>query len=97
MNNISTISVILEQLKKKKNISNKEFVYLSGPKINKEITFYLLPEIHKNPSSWTIPNKRPQGRPIVSDVNSESYRVSKYIDFVLNPLAIRHPSYIKNT
>ena len=39
----------------------------------------------------------PPGRPIVSDCESESYRVSEYIDSFLGPLATKRPSYIKAT
>ena len=39
----------------------------------------------------------PKGRPIVSDVGSETYEISAYIDSFLQPLAQRHFSYIKNT
>ena len=39
----------------------------------------------------------PSGRQIVSDCESESYRVSEYIDLFLSPLATNHPSYIKDT
>ena len=38
----------------------------------------------------------PPGRPIVSDCSSESYRVSEYIDSFLQPIATKHPSYIKD-
>uniref|UniRef100_A0A4W3JN41 Uncharacterized protein n=1 Tax=Callorhinchus milii TaxID=7868 RepID=A0A4W3JN41_CALMI len=59
--------------------------------------FYILPKIHKNPDSWTVPGEIPPGRPIVSDCGSESYRVAEYIDSFLNPLSRKHPSYIKDT
>ena len=36
------------------------------------------------------------GRSIVSDCESESYRVSGYIDSFLSPLARNHQSYIKD-
>jgi hypothetical protein len=39
----------------------------------------------------------PAGRPIVSDCNSESYQVSKYIDHYIRPITTRHPSYIKDS
>ena len=39
----------------------------------------------------------PPGRPVVSDIDSESYRVSDYVDSFLKPLACKHPSYIKNS
>ena len=57
----------------------------------------MLPKIHKPPSEWTIPNKMPKGRPIISDCNSVSERVAEYIDNHLKLKASQHPSYIKNT
>ena len=39
----------------------------------------------------------PEGRPIVSDCGSESYRVSKFIDSYIRPISIKHPAYIKDT
>jgi hypothetical protein len=95
--NIPLIAKILEDLRDRGHISNKQLKYLAGPTECRARTFYLLPKIHKDRKSWTIPDKMPQGRPIVSDVNSESYRVSDYIDSFLNPLASKHKSYIKNT
>ena len=39
----------------------------------------------------------PEGRPICSDVDSETYRVSAYIDHFINPLANKHATYVKNS
>ena len=39
----------------------------------------------------------PEGRPIVSDCGSESYRVSDYINYFLRPISTRHRSYTKDT
>ena len=39
----------------------------------------------------------PPGRPIISDCNSESYKIAEYIDHCLAPLAVTHDSYVKNT
>src|SRR5262249_46568216 len=68
-----------------------------GPEVPRQRIFYLLPKIHKDQSKWTIPGKMPEGRPIVSDVNSESYRVSQLLDSFLTPLATKHETYLKNT
>lgn len=95
--NVGKIGRVLRKLCDKKLITDEQFQFLSGPTPYKPRTFYLLPKIHKKIDSWTIPGRMPQGRPIVSDVQSESYRISAYIDFFLNPLACKHASYIKNT
>lgn len=39
----------------------------------------------------------PPGRPIVSDCDSTTYNVARYIDHYLSPLSSLHPSYIKDT
>lgn len=39
--------------------------------------FYLLPKIHKEPEEWRLPGEIPQGRPIVSDCNSETYHTAE--------------------
>jgi len=39
----------------------------------------------------------PEGRPIVSDCGSESYRVAQYVDAFIRPISVKHPSYIKDT
>jgi hypothetical protein len=39
----------------------------------------------------------PEGRPIVSDVDSESYRICSYIDSFLTKISNKHPAYLKNT
>jgi hypothetical protein len=57
----------------------------------------MLPKIHKAADSWTLPNKMPPGRPIVSDCNSESKNVAGFIDSFFKPPAMKHPSFIKNT
>lgn len=90
------IHTILKQMHAQKIINKKQLDYLSGPSDYKQRTFYLLPKIHKNKDSWPHPNC-PAGRPIISDVDSESYRISEFIDYYINPLAALHPSYIKNT
>lgn len=44
-----------------------------------------------------IPNKIPSGRPIISDCGSESYGSAELIDYFLNPLSNKHPSYVRDT
>jgi len=91
------ISDLLAQLHTHSYISSKQRSYLE-PDLHttKSRYFYLLPKIHKPRSSWPHP-LCPAGRPIVSDVNTESSRMCEYIDYYLQPLSILHPSYIKGT
>ena len=56
----------------------------------------MLPKIHKPVDKW-LDKKIPPGRPIISDCSSETYTISEYIDHFLQPLANKHPSYIKDT
>ena len=94
--NVIKIEEILNDMLKKSFISKEQYTYLSGPEEPKPRCFYLLPKIHKPKEKW--PNfDMPEGRPIVSDVNSETYRISEYIDHYVNPLAMKHESFIKNT
>lgn len=94
---VPLIHGILERLKNKKFINWKQRRYLAGNKQPRPRLFYILPKIHKDPSAWTIPNKIPPGRPIVSDCDSETYYTAEYLDHFLNPLSTLHPSYVKDT
>ena len=91
------IREILDDLCEKRKITTKQKVYLYGKDPPRPRKLYLLPKIHKDPGTWTVPHQVPPGRPIVSDCGSESYRIAEYIDFYLNPLSQKHNSYIKDT
>ena len=91
------VNTILDDLKNKRYLDQQQVNYLKPKPDARERIFYTLPKIHKKLEKWPIPNVVPPGRPIVSDVNSDSYRYAKYIDDALKPLADQHPSYIKNT
>ena len=88
---------IVQNLWENKVISAKQKYYLFGEDPPRPRKFYLLPKIHKDPETWTVPRQIPPGRPIVSDCGSESYRIAEFVDFYLNPLSQRHESYIKDT
>jgi hypothetical protein len=90
------IDMALIYLEELKVINEKELEYLRTPENPRERLFYLLPKIHKEKDKWLEP-KIPPGRPIVSDCNSDTYRLSEYIDHFLCPLASLHPSYIRDT
>src|ERR1041384_4264219 len=93
--NISKIKNILQRLENEGFINEKQLNYLSGPENPRQRIFYLLPKIHKDKKKWSIPDKMPEGRPIVSDVESESYRVSQWLDHFLTPLATKNTTYLK--
>lgn len=88
---------IIQTLYDKRHITKKQIDFLFGPDTPRPRLFYLLCKIHKEPETWTIPYEVPPGRPIVSDCNSESYNIAKYIDHHINPLSTRHPSYLRDT
>jgi len=93
---IPKINSILELMTKQRFISSKQCSFLSTTPTPNPRKFYLLPKIHKHPNSWPHPSM-PAGRPIVSDCNSPTYNVSKFIDSFLQPLSTRHPAYLKDT
>ena len=95
-----TAEIIKEELTElwnNKNINKKQYTYLIGDSPPRARYFYLLPKIHKPTQKWTVPDRIPPGRPIVSDCGSESYGVAEYLDHFLTPLSILHNSYVKNT
>lgn len=88
---------IVRELWERRAITAKQMYYLFGEDPPRPRKFYLLPKIHKNPDTWTVPHQIPSGRPIVSDCGSESYRIAEFIDYFLNPLSQTHESYVKDT
>ena len=52
----------------------------------------------RHPKFYTLLHKPAvPGRPVVNSINSHTSRISKYVDFHLQPLAQQLPSYIKDT
>ena len=95
--NAQQISDILEQMNRDSLISNKQLSYLKPPDNPRPRRFYTLPKINKPQKSWTIPSKIPPGRPIISNCNSETEKVSEFIEAFLKRKSTEHPAYIKNT
>ena len=91
------VSDILNSLENNGRLNSAQVKYLSPPEDPRPRIFYLLPKIHKAMPKWSVENKMPPGRPIVSDCGSDSYRWSELIDYYLKPLSNIHPSYIKDT
>ena len=52
--------------------------------------FYMLPKIHKNLD-------KPPGRPIVSENECPTERISEFVDFFLKPLLPKLKSYVQDT
>jgi hypothetical protein len=97
VDNIQPINDILDEMAALKVISPKQLNFLQAKESDRQRIFYLLPKIHKPRTKWPQPDRMPEGRPIVSDCGSESYRISQYIDSFIRPISIKHPSYIKDT
>ena len=91
------VTEILNTLQNNHRLNLAQVKYLSPPEDPRPRIFYLLPKIHKAMEKWSVENKMPPGRPIVSDCGSDSYKWSELIDFYLKPLSNIHPSYIKDT
>ena len=91
------INNILSALNENSTINKRQYEYLSVKDNPRSRLFYLTPKIHKDRQNWLNHNKIPPGRPIVSDCNSDTYNLSEYIDSFLQPLATKHPSYVKDT
>lgn len=91
------LRTIITSLHDNRQITAKQRDFLFGPDHPRPRHFYLLPKMHKDPQTWTVPFEVPHGRPIVSDCNSCSYIISRFIDHYLGPLSTRQPSYIKDT
>ena len=88
--------ILIDQLKNKNHINKKEFKAISDDLVSKRCRkFYITPKIHKQ--TWTKFPNIPPGRPIISDCGTESSKVAAYIDFYLNPIAQKAPSYIRDS
>lgn len=64
------LRTIITSLHDNRQITAKQRDFLFGPDDPRPRHFYLLPKMHKDPQTWTVPFEVPHGRPIVSDCNS---------------------------
>ncbi|KAJ1153242.1 hypothetical protein NDU88_006003 [Pleurodeles waltl] len=83
------ITFLVSKGKENNWITDHEASYLTqtNPKIP---YFYILPKVHKG----KIP---PPGRPIVSGIGSALEPLSKFVDYFLQPIVKRIPTYLKDT
>jgi len=88
----STLSTLLEE----DFINANQFEFLEAKIEDENRYFYLLPKVHKDPSTWPQ-TQMPAGRPIVGDCSTESRRISDYVDHFLKPISTKHASYIKDS
>ncbi len=94
---LSEASRCLSEFRTNGLISSKQFDFILPTREARHRRFYLLPKIHKKSSSWTTPGRTPPGRPIVSNTNSSTYQLCRYVDYLLAPFSTIHPSYTKDT
>lgn len=93
----SQVKTILDNLVKDGFINKKQREYLLGSDTPRPRRLYLLPKIHKDKAKWSKPGEIPPGRPIVSDCSSETYHIAEFIEYYLNPISQKHPSFLKDT
>jgi len=93
-NNVQRINSILDEMIADNVISKGQHLHLRAKTTDRQRVFYLLPKIHKPRSKWPQPDRMPEGRPIVSDSDSESYRISQFVESFIRPLSMRHPSFL---
>ena len=81
------VNQVIERFKRDKTLKEKvaEGLKVENPRTPK---FYTLPKIHK---------KGNPGRPVISSIDCTTSKISKYVDFHLQPLVRTIPSYIKDT
>lgn len=95
LENTNKITKIIKNLHANQFINTKQKEFMLPPKSLKERHFYILPKTHKPVEEWI--NNFPPGRPIISNVSSETCNVAKFIDLHLEPISNKHSSYIKNS
>lgn len=95
-NNAKQLQNIIRKAFEQRFITYKTFKFLQNDEKYKTRKFYILPKIHKPISKWKNP-KCPPGRPIVSDVNTESSKIAEFIDYYINKHPRNLPSYVKDS
>ena len=88
---IPTIESALRSLHLQSYITKRDLNFLLPSNDHKQRTFKILPKLHKD--IWPSLSC-PPGRPVVSDVKSESSNVARMIDFFLFPLVSSLDSFI---
>ena len=84
---VNLINNTLEDFKDNNELS-PEIVEGLKPSEPKTPRLYMLPKIHKEGNP---------GRPVVSSVNCHTSKISKFVDYHIQPLAKELPSYVKDT
>ena len=82
-----TVNDTIERFKKDRTIPTKiaHGLITSKPRTPK---FYILPKIHKENNP---------GRPVISSINCHTSKISKYVDYHLQPIIKQIPSCVQDT
>ena len=85
--NNELVNDTVERLKKDKSIPTKiaDGLIKSNPRTPK---FHVSPRIHKENNP---------GRPVICSINYHMSKISKYVDYHLQPIMKEVPSYVKDT
>ncbi len=82
-------------------VDMKTLKYLSPPGEPKHRHAYFLPKIHKEKSKWwrtkALGTLIPPGRPIISNVGSETSATAEFLDFWLQPSSRTLPALVKDS
>lgn len=93
--NQANINRFVNYLYDKKRINYSEKCFLTCSTDYRKRQLNLIPKIHKD--NWTFPNYFPPARPIIDNHKSEAHNISVYIDFYLQPIVRRIPSFIRDS
>ena len=87
------IITVIKSLRDSNMITQGIYRNLLPPKEPKSRVFYLLPKIHKPTNKWSSMTQ-PPGRPIISNFLTESFPISQFLDFYLQPHMQELPTYV---
>lgn len=90
----ATLLRTLTNLRERKFISRKEYLFLLPARDFKDRSFFLLPKLHKK--VWPL-NGMPPGRPVVSDCGSLTRNICNFIDFFLKPICEVQSSFLQDS
>ena len=85
---ITIINNSLEEMRSQGKLDAEAIEILEVPEKIKPARFYLLRKIHK---------KNNPGRPVVASTNCHTRKLSKFVDYFIQPLAKKVRSYVRST
>ena len=89
---VSDVELVVDGMLQKQHVSKQDHTFITKDLKNPRMSvFYGLPKIHKSFEKF------PPLRPIVSQINSVTYRLSKYLDSFLKFQARKCESFIRDS